>query len=244
MKYLCCSLLLLVSNVALSQKSDLTTDYEFSSIELLIEQEVGRIVLPQIYQNLGINIAVSPLPADRAQYVANSGLKGGEIMRIWSYGKENSSLLRVATPYYKLETMAFILRGSGVEINKKEDLEKYRIAKVRGVKHTNNITKWLPNVYNTTSTQNMMNLLLKGKVDVALTNTLDGVTVIKRLGFSNIVPIEKSLATEPLYHYIHKKHRHLVPLVDNEIKRLKQSGKLEIMIKNAEKKVIEQYDQA
>ncbi|TWX56179.1 hypothetical protein [Colwellia hornerae] len=39
-----------------------TIHYNFASIELLIEQEVGRIVLPQIYKNIGIDITITPLP--------------------------------------------------------------------------------------------------------------------------------------------------------------------------------------
>ena len=49
--------------------------YNFASIELLIEQEVGRIVLEKVYKNIGLNIHISPLPGNRAQYVATQVLK-------------------------------------------------------------------------------------------------------------------------------------------------------------------------
>lgn len=90
-------------------KSSSGKHYDFASIELLIEQEVGRIVLTQVYENIGINITISPLPGKRAQYVANTGMKDGEIMRIWTYGDENPNTIRVPTPYYYLETMPFVL---------------------------------------------------------------------------------------------------------------------------------------
>ena len=73
-------------------------------IEYLIEQEVGRLVLPQIYKNIGIDISIEPLPAQRAQYAARTGSKDGEIMRIWTYGDENLTTIRVPTAYYFLET--------------------------------------------------------------------------------------------------------------------------------------------
>lgn len=51
----------------------ITLHYNFASIELLIEQEVGRIVLPQIYKNIGIDITITPLPAKRAELLASIG---------------------------------------------------------------------------------------------------------------------------------------------------------------------------
>ncbi|WP_286232682.1 substrate-binding periplasmic protein [Thalassotalea sediminis] len=228
----------LISTEALSvDQVDKTRCYKFASIENLIEQELGRLILPVIYRNLGIDIIVTPLPAERAQYLANAGIKDGEIMRIWSYGEENPNVIRVPTPYYYLETMPFILRNSKVSINQVEDLINYRIAKVRGVKHTNNITKGLHKVSNTNSTKNMFMLLNNGVVDIAITNTIDGVLNAEKMGYKDIIPLDEPLAVKPLYHYIHKRHKGLVELVDNEIKRLQENGELKRLIEQAEKKL-------
>ena len=86
--------------------------YSFVSIENLIEQEIGRIIIPKIYQKLNIDVDISSKPAKRAQAYATSGKKDGEIMRIWTYGVENKTTIRVPTPYYKLETMAFIKKDN------------------------------------------------------------------------------------------------------------------------------------
>ena len=213
--------------------------YNFASIELLIEQEVGRIVLTQVYKNIGIDITISPLPGKRAQYVANSGLKDGEIMRIWTYGDENSNTIRVPTSYYYLETMPFVLKSSDISILKKQDLAKYRLTKIRGVKHTNNITQGFKNIYEMSSTEDMFKLLLSGKVDVVLTNTSDGNLALERLGLSNIVSMEKPLIRLPLYHYIHKNNKKLVNRVDKEIQRMKSNGELATLILQAEKSVVQ-----
>jgi ABC-type amino acid transport substrate-binding protein len=220
------------------EKLSQTIHYNFASIELLIEQEVGRIVLPQIYKNIGINIIVTPLPAQRAQVVANTGEKDGEIMRIWSYGNENTQTIRVPTPYYYLETMPFSLESRQLNITNKEDLKNYKIAKVRGVKHTNNITAGMNDVYEMNSTKNMFKMLLNGMVDVALTNTLDGKLTLERLGYKNLEYSNEPLAILPLYHYIHRKHKRLVPLINREILRLRKNGELKEMINRAEQQVI------
>jgi hypothetical protein len=212
--------------------------YHFASIEFLIEQEVGRIVLEQIYNNIGINITISPLPAKRAQYLANTGIKDGEIMRIWTYGDENLNSIRVPTPYYYLETMPFVLKKSRIVIKQKQDLAEYRLAKIRGVKHTNNITQGFSNIYEMSSTEVMFKQLLSGNVDVVLTNTIDGNLVLKRLGLSDIKMMQSPLVRLPLYHYVNQKNQHLVPLIDQEIQRMKSNGGLVDLIALAEQSVM------
>jgi hypothetical protein len=226
-----------ISDVNVKNETDVIPQvihYNFASIELLIEQEIGRIVLPQIYKNIGINITVTPLPAQRAQLVANTGEKDGEIMRIWSYGIENNQMIRVATPYYYLETMPFSLKERQLIIHEIDDLKKYKLAKIRGVKHTSNITRGLSEIYEMNSTENMFKVLKKGLVDVVLTNTLDGELTLKRLGYKNIVPTSRPLAVLPLYHYINKNHATLVPIINQEILRLQESGELKKLIELAE----------
>lgn len=214
-------------------------EYRFASINHLVEQEIGRIVLPQIYARLGITISTVPLPGKRAQHDAASGKLDGEVMRIYSYGDETPSTIRVPTPYYYLETMAFVRRDTNIEILTKEDLQKYKLAKVRGVKHTNNITYGLENVKDVASTTDMMKLISSGFVDVGLTNTVDGLVTIKRMGLEDITPMKSPLATLDLYHYVHVSNADLIPLIDDQIRELKESGELESMLIQAEKHVID-----
>jgi len=160
-------------------------------------------------------------------------------MRIFSYGVENPTTHRVPTPYYRLETMAFIRKGSGIKISNKKDLNQYAIAKVRGVKHTNNITNGLSNISDFNTTKQMMRFVESGRADVALTNTVDGLMVLRELGISSIIPNEKSLAILDLFHYIHEDHKDLIPRIDEKIKKMKASGELTKMIKDAESAVID-----
>lgn len=238
MKSLLFVIILLFTVPAFSQEKNTSNQYYFASIEFLIEQEVGRIVLPQIYKNIGVEIYIEPLPAKRAQFVAKTGVKDGEIMRIWTYGNENKATIRVPTPYYYLETMPFFLKGKGINISSKAQLSKYTLARVRGVKHTNNITQGMTDVYEMNSTENMFKLLKLGRVDVVLTNTLDGNLILEKLGYDNVISMEKPLAVLPLYHYVHKRHKNLVPLINKEISRLKSTGELAKMIQSAEQVVI------
>jgi polar amino acid transport system substrate-binding protein len=235
-----CLLLGLLCQPVSANPLPLQQSYRFAAIEYLIEQEVGRVMIPQIYLGIGIAVDIEPLPGNRAQYAAVGGRLDGEIMRIWSYGEENPQMLRVPTPYYYLETMPFVRAGSGILIEKVEDLQNYRVVKVRGVKHTNNISVGLRQVRDVDSTRMMFELLRDGKADVALTNSLDGQVIMRRYHFSDISAMPTHLGRLPLYQYLHPKHAALLPEVDAEIRRLKQSPALDGMIKAAEAKVIAQ----
>jgi len=213
-------------------------DYEFAAIEHLVEQEIGKIILSAIYQELGLNIHITSYSGNRAQYEANSGQKAGEIMRIWSYGAENNNLIRVPTPYYSFVTSAFTRKNSAINISKASDLAGYKIARVRGVKHTNNITKNLLEVSDSPSTEAMFKLVQQGHVDIALTSHTDGIQLLKKLKLENEIMVSESLANLKLYHYIHKDHKSLVNKVDKVIKQLQSSGKLVQIIQAAEATVL------
>ncbi|KZN34011.1 hypothetical protein N480_22740 [Pseudoalteromonas luteoviolacea S2607] len=232
MKYLFAVLLFLLSRPLFAET------YHFVSINYLIEQEIGRIVLPEIYKRLDIDITITPLPGKRAQFEAKTGLKHGEIMRIFSYGAETPSTVRVPTPYYYLETMAFIRKDSKIKIESVEDLKKYHIVKVRGVKHTNNITKGMKFVEDMDTTKQILRLVSAGLADVALTNRVDGLVHLDELGITNVVPIPKNLAVLELFHYIHHSQKHLVPIVNQKIIEMQHSGELAKLISQAEQQVI------
>lgn len=221
-------------------------NYQYGAIEFLVEQEVGKLVVPEIYRRLGLHATILSYPANRAQELAKSGKTDGEIMRIWSYGLEHKNLLRVPTPYHELETMPFVMANSGIHITEQSQLKHYRVVRVRGVKHTINITNEIEHVHVVASTEKMFELLKSGKVDVALTNTLDGIAMLKRMSaqepaYKKIIPMKKPLATLPLYHYLHQKHSALLPLLDAQIYQMKISGQLQMLIKEAEQQVLARY---
>lgn len=212
-------------------------DYKFGAIEGLIEQEVAKLVIPQIYSNIGYEISVTSGPANSIENKLALGFLDGEILRIFDYGEGNENVVRVPTPYYQLETMPFIRKDSGVEVNTIEDLKKYRIGVVKGVKHTQKVTEGHPKVVMLSKTTQLLKLLEKGKVDVVLTNTIDGILALEKLKLDNVEPSENAIATEPLYHYLYKTNAHLIPKVDNSIKELKASGALNLMLRKAELRI-------
>ena len=214
--------------------------YHFSSISGLVEQEIGRIVLPHLYYKIGIDITITPVPAKRAQYELSSGISDGEILRIHSYGESSPDIIRVPTPYFALDTRAFVRTDTGIDIQSLQDLQDLHVAKVRGVKHSERAVAGVPRVTDLNSTEQILLFVSKGRADVALTNTPDGLVALKALGLDNVKVVGPPLQTLHLYHYIHKDHADLVPKIDQAIRDLQDSGELEDLIDMA-KSVIYDY---
>lgn len=68
------------------------------------------------------------------------------------------------------------------------------MVKVRGVKHTNNITHGLSNVFDLNSTEQIVQFVSRGRADVALTNTIDGLIGLKSLGMTDVIATNQPLA--------------------------------------------------
>lgn len=215
--------------------------YDLVSIEGLYEQQVGELILPVIYKKLGLDVTITAMPGKRAMLETVSGRKDGEIMRIWSYGIEHPETLRVPTPYYQLETVAFYKEGADVDVASTKDLANYSILKVRGVKHTNNITVGLTSVYDYDDTASMLRALDTSRNSIALTHSADGLFSISKHKLEGIQLVDPPLATFPLYHYVHQKNSHLIERLDNTIRAMKDSGELAEAIAAAEKEVFAKH---
>ncbi len=218
------------------------TDYHFVAIDHSAIQQVGERVLPKLYGRLGLSIVVTPMAGKRAQLESSSGLKDGEVLRIWSYGEEFGDTVRVPTSYYQLTTTAYVRKNSGIQIEHVEDLKHYRLVKVSGVRHTHDITEHMDNVVDVKTPMEMMHYLNNERADIALTSRLGGDYIIRQLGLDNIVAIETPLKVLPLYHYLYQRHSSLVDQVDQVIIDAKASGQLQAWIDEAERAIIQIND--
>lgn len=226
---------IIIATLVLSFVPCWAAELDFASIEKLSEQEVGRILLPHIYDKLGIDITITPLPAKRAEQGATSGQYDGELMRIWDYGNQNPQMIRLPTPYYQLDTTPFITRHD-IKVCR-ETLADSKLVVVRGVKHTDLITQGLPNVHRVNDTVTMMKMLIDGRADIALTNRMDGIHAINTLQTTEVHSCQP-LAVHSLYHYLHPNNNDLADSLDRAIRGMRQSGELEHLTRLAEEEVL------
>ena len=200
-----------------AQAITLATINNFSS-------KVNGIVLKEVYRRAGLPLDIQAMPASRVTAMSTSGEVDGEVNRIFSYGTAHPTLLRVEPPINYWTVSAFYRSGSGIEIRGAADLAARRIGIVRGIKAVADLTAGLPSVSVAPSSRELM-LMLDGKrFDVAVDGSRESDFYLQRLGLSGIVSVE--LEQHALYHYLHEKHRDLVPLISREIRKMSDSGDL------------------
>ena len=79
-----------------------------------------------------------------------------------------------------------------------------------------------------TTMENLMQSLDAGRFEVAVNDRFSGLLVIRRLGLEGKVqPLEPPLEHIPLYHFLHERHRDLVPKVGQMIRSMQASGELD-----------------
>ncbi|WP_434938165.1 substrate-binding periplasmic protein [Shewanella sp. HL-SH8] len=202
-------------------------------------QNIGRVVLDQIcfIQQLHCNIEM--LPAPRAERNMREGLVNGEIMRVWRYGEDNPDFIRVPTAYYEIKTAFFTRKDTQYKIASVADIIDLNVGVLTGVKHTQNLGLDPKKVFYSTTTEKMMDLLDKKRVDVVIASYMDGMATINKMHANNLIVQSATIKTQPVYVYIHPNKKELVPIIDNGIKNLVKSGKLHLIIADAEKNVLD-----
>lgn len=200
--------------------------YHFVRIEGLAEQVVGEVILREIYHRADMDIEITPMPGRQALQEASSGSKDGETLRIYALGERERRLIRVPTPLSDLKTTAFVKMGSNISVSSREDLARHRCAIVSGVLHTHTITKRLRDVVEVGDPAEMFRLIQTDAAEIALTSHLDGLANLRRARIEDIGPVEPTLRTLELFHYVHESKADVVPIIDAIAKDMAASGEL------------------
>ncbi len=219
-------ILLLAIFFSSSTTSQTLEKMSFVRIQDMAGQEVGGRILLDVYKRLGIPAEVIPMPGKRALREAISGRKDGESVRIYAVGEKYPELVRVPTPLFDFLTMGFAQKGADITLNQPKDLENYVIVRTSGVQHTKNMTEGMDNIYIVESSDLLMPFVSLKRADIALTGRLNGLILLKKGNITNVEAVGQPLQVNPLYHYLNKRHAHLVPKIDAVIREMRASGEI------------------
>ena len=183
-------------------------------------------IIKEAYRRIGIIARVNYLPGKRALIMSSKGIFDGEVSRIYSVGETHDSLIRVPVPFLSLKGRAFTIKES-VKIRTPDDLTNYTSGILRGIIYSRNLTKnyrfHIGNSFN-----ELFGMLLAGRVDLILTEELTGkIHVAEDFTNSNIRLEGGVLAEIPVFHYVHLKNKHLVPLLKAVLEEMLESGETE-----------------
>ncbi len=186
-------------------------------------------ILKEIYKRAEIPLEFVTLPTERSLAQSTRGLIDGELVRIYKTGEQNPTLIRVPTPYTFFESRAF---SSSQDIQKDihqnglSALQDYRIGVIRGMKYADTDLKDFKNLEFVDSPEQLFKMLVRDRIDVVMSTRVTGLTLIKEHNLQSVHLLEPVFQTHDLYHYLHEKNKRYVPILDETIRKMKESGEL------------------
>ena len=191
------------------------------------DQLVGGEILKAAYAKLGITVEFLDVEAKRALALSSAGDVDGEIQRVAAVAQQYPTLLQLKPAINYIEPAVFTT-GLEFAVTGWSSIKDYQVGIVRGVGSSEAGTSGMSNVYRATSLEELVRMLDRERFDLLVTDLFSGKVEIKRHQLeSRIRPLLPPLERIYIYHYLHERHRALVPHVEAVLREMKDSGELE-----------------
>lgn len=188
-----------------------------SALTRMIERRLAKA-----YLALGFQLQVLHLPAGRSLLMSNKGDYDGELFRIKTATSNYPNLLLVPEPLTSLTLYAFVRQGDTALMQQWQDNINLRIGYVRGFKMAEQYP-FKGNRVAVTTTQQAIAMLQQGKVDLLLDDAASVLQIEPDLNQAQLQRLPAVLATEQLFHFLHKKHQALIEPLAAELQKQKVS---------------------
>ena len=179
-------------------------------------------LVDEIFNRLDLEHELIWLPAERSLVFTDNGTVDGVVPRAAAIEAGYPNLVRVPEDVFKFEFMAYT-RDPGIKVDGWASLAPHTVGYINGWKIVENNIVDVNNAVPVNSYQQLLTLLNKGRVDVAILDRVMGGWVAQQLEF-DLQLQEPPLNVEPTYFYLHSKHRALVPEIGNVIAEMKRDG--------------------
>lgn len=205
------------------QKNGLT----FTNVKDDPIQEVGAKLITNIYGRLGIPVAILDLPGIRALNSASEGKADGEVMRIMRIQELYPTLVRLSPHLDIVSGSVFVKQGRNIDINGWPSISEYKVGVTRGVQYSADGVKSFKHKQSLNADEGLLMFLYGDRVDLVVTARYNGLYLLKKMNLENQIQVlSPPVASFRLYHYLHIKHRALVPIVEDLLLTLAASGEL------------------
>ena len=184
---------------------------------------IARLVA-EAYRQMGHETAFSFLPAGRSVREVNRGKFDAELARITGIENEYPNLVRVEEPVYTIRISAIVRSDSGIDAMSWEDIGERRVGYPRGYKLLDIRTRDL-NAIKAKDPTSTIKTLKGGRMDIGLLMTSDADHLAQQFG--GVTVLEPPIEVTTLYHYVHVKHRRMIPALEKVLIDMNDSGRSE-----------------
>lgn len=187
--------------------------------------DAAAAILREAYAELGLEVRFQTFPSERSLLLSSNGLIDGELVRIAGIGSKYPGLIQVPVSHVRAEQTAFSL-DPAIEIAGWESLRPHRIVFQRGYKAAELATRGMQVELVSLNSQGFA-MLARGRADVMLANRFSGLQELQEMGANAIHILSPPVQVDPLYHYLNRKHRALVPKLVSVLERMREHGRLD-----------------
>jgi polar amino acid transport system substrate-binding protein len=218
-----CFLLLMTFLPSVLWAQDYTVTYGVKGAFAQVNQEI----VTRMYEGTGVTPTYVYQPSARMMMATNEGKADAALFRAKGAEVKFPNLVPLPTPHYNISIRAFTNRDLPIE--DWASLKGYRIAYISGFLIARNNTTNMDRI-ETKTLEQAMNLLAANRVDVVIASTASGLEITQQPDKKSLIMMERALATVPLYHYVHKRHAEIVPVLTENLKQLREQGEVDAII--------------
>ncbi|MHA7772080.1 substrate-binding periplasmic protein [Roseibium sp. M-1] len=178
---------------------------------------VALKLLQNAYASLGIELETVVTEPSRALVNSRSGVTDGEVVRIGLVGDRHPALIRVDVPLLVVSTYGYTNKAD-LQDKSAEELKAFRAGHVRGAVFGELAARGSAEVWSADEPEQLFEMLKQGRIDVVYVREIRAEEMIERFGMEDVRPIPASFREYPFYHYLHERHRDLVPRVEQVLR--------------------------
>lgn len=215
-----------VANSKLSQHSHSWLTIGSSYIPPLSNSKqtgVLDLLIKEAFTRNGLQVTIVHHATERVITNTNEGIDDGDISRIGGLSRLYPNLVQVPEKLFDMDFVAFT-KNSDIKLENWESLNQYSIGIITGWKILEENTRGVSLLTKVQSPESLFTLIQADRAEIVLYDRIQGLCLIKELGFNEIKVLEPPLAVREMYFYLNKKHEKLVPEIDNAFIQMKKDG--------------------
>ncbi len=205
-------------------------EYVFAGGKDIVGQKISALIIQKAYKRAGINVSVTWDNLQQSLLDSNMGINDGQVGRADGITEKFANLIKVPVPILQVEAVAFS-KDDSIEINSWADLKDKDFMVIHGTKFIEYATKDFKRKY-ANSFDEAMTSLHENKVDIVIAPKIGGLYSIFKNGYKDIQIVSLSLQDKKLYHFVHKKNQHLVPIITPYLEKMKKSSEMRSIREN------------
>ncbi len=194
----------------------------FSTIEGGSVAPIVMSILTSAYAELGIDVEFKFYPPSRGVLIADAGLYDGEAFRGMDFISEDTNLLPVMVVIIEVDWWVYA-KDIQFEVDGYKSLATYSVSSRRGILAADNILQYARKKQMLNTFEQTLLTLDAGRVDLAIIPARVAFAILKDKPM-DIYPLSPPIRVDKLYHFLHKKHKKLIPKITETLKRMEKNG--------------------